>query len=379
MKLSEVTTPALVVDKRKVIKNIQKMAEKSRSLGVPLRPHVKTVKCKNIVKLLLDEGARGITVSTMKEAEYFFRQGIQDIFLAVPLSPHCVGEVVRLVDQGAKLRCLVDSHEAVVEITQKLCLRRTDVDFLVEIDVDQYRSGVDPSSDEFQKIVESLWTCPYTNFLGLMAYGGRSYDCSDRQEIRELSERFRLALLSAKVSLENRGISCHVLSFGSTPACLFASSMEGITELRCGVYVFQDLFQAGIGACDTDSIAASVLTTVIGKQENNNRLFVDAGGLALSHDRSTRGRSFDAGFGLVRSVEGSQNLDGLSVNSVSQELGTISLAPRPDMTVGDFHVGQKLQILPNHACMTAAAYDQYVVFVEPDGDVEFWDRINGWH
>ena len=62
---------------------------------------------------------------------------------------------------------------------------------------------------------------------------------------------------------------------------------------------FQDLFQAGLGACSVDDVALSVLATVTGRQPAQDRFVIDAGGLALSKDRSTQGTAFDAGYGLV--------------------------------------------------------------------------------
>jgi D-serine deaminase-like pyridoxal phosphate-dependent protein len=135
--------------------------------------------------------------------------------------------------------------------------------------------------------------------------------------------------------------------------------------------MFMDLFQAGLGVCSLDDIALAVLTTVIGRKDGD--VIVDAGALALSLDRSTAGTSFDAGYGLVADLDGAV-LDGHRVARVTQEHGIVHRADggRVELTVGD-----RVRILPNHACMTAAAHEAYEV-VDGDLAVDRWPRVNGW-
>ena len=147
--------------------------------------------------------------------------------------------------------------------------------------------------------------------------------------------------------------------------------------LRSAV-VFQDLFQAGIGACKIEEIALSVLTSIISKQPNRNRIIIDAAGLALSKDRSTQGREFDAGFGVVCGANSGEQIEDLLVVDVSPELGLVTSASGRPINFDGFQIGQRLRILPNHACMTAAAHGKYYVFQEDTCNIEIWDRVNGW-
>lgn len=138
--------------------------------------------------------------------------------------------------------------------------------------------------------------------------------------------------------------------------------------------MFGDLFQAAIGSCRVDQIALSVLTTVIGVRRREGVLVLDAGALALSKDRSldaVGGR----GYGEVRDLRGRAWLDRPVVEAVNQEHGLVALGSIPD----DIRVGTRLRILPNHACMTAAAHERYDV-VEGDSDevLDVWHRVNGW-
>lgn len=91
---------------------------------------------------------------------------------------------------------------------------------------------------------------------------------------------------------------------GAGTECSGVLTHAGATELRAGVYVFQDVFQVGLGSCSHTHVALSVLTTVISHKNNQNRIITDAGGVALFKDQSTRGTDFDCGYGLVADVDG---------------------------------------------------------------------------
>ena len=173
------------------------------------------------------------------------------------------------------------------------------------------------------------------------------------------------------------GLPCPVVSVGSTPTAMYAAHLRGVTELRCGVYMFGDLFQAAIGSCTEADIAISVLTAVIGHRRDRNTLLIDAGALALSRDLSTQRlpAAQQAGFGGVATLDGVR-LPGLSVAGVSQEHGQIT-GPAP-IDFEKFPIGTRLRILPVHSCLTAAAYDRYHVLDGGPEVVATWTRTNGW-
>ena len=371
-------TPALILDQGVMKRNIQRMADRAAELGVPLRPHLKTPKSAAIAQLMLERQCQGITVSTLREAEYFLDSGITDIFYAVPLAPSKVRRIAELIRRGAELLCLIDNLQAATIVMKETVKHGVTLSCLVEIDVDHYRTGISQDSPDFLAIGRLLDDSPNCQLAGVMAYGGASYGCDGPAAIAKLAERFRTEMLRARDQLLEIGLSCPRLSFGSTPAVKFAKSMAGITELRCGIYVFEDLFQAGIGACEIKDIAVSVLTTVIGAQSELNRLVVDAGGLALSKDRSTQGTSFDAGFGLVCEANSGAVINDLYVATVSQELGLITTQSSKPIDFDKFPIGGQLRILPNHADMTAAAYNEYQVVDGSDVILDVWQRTNGW-
>src|SRR5690606_24430105 len=177
--------------------------------------------------------------------------------------------------------------------------------------------------------------------------------------------------------LRQAGLPCPVVSVGSTPTALSALVLDGVTEVRAGVYVFFDLVMHNIGVCTMDDIALSVLTPVIGHQEDKGWAIVDAGWMAMSRDRGTQKQKRDFGLGQVCAEDGTP-IDGYIVDSANQEHGIIARVGGTDHGIAKrFPVGTRLRILPNHACATAAQFPEYQA-ITPSGGSETWARFYGW-
>ena len=166
----------------------------------------------------------------------------------------------------------------------------------------------------------------------------------------------------------------NTVSLGSTPTGLYASDLSGVTELRAGVYTVFDMDQQARGVCGIDEIALSVLTSVIGHNKAAGKILLDAGGLALSKDRSADKFRPEVGYGQICQLDGKVIPD-LYVTSVSQEHGHVAV--RDDKDFASFPVGSQLRVLPVHACMTAAAYDSFNL-IEDNVIAGQWHRVNGW-
>jgi D-serine deaminase-like pyridoxal phosphate-dependent protein len=372
------STPCLILDRNRLQKNIERMSARVQALGISLRPHVKTPKSIPVVRALEAAGARGFTVSTLKEAEYLSAAGVKDLFLAVPADGAKARRALPLMRGGATLSMLVDGLEAARQIGDVASSEGVVIPIWIEIDVDHYRTGISLADPDFDVLVDLIGSHPSLSLAGIMSYGGASYGIvANPSAVADLTERHRQALFEAADRVEQSGFPRPRLSFGSTPATLHARTLEGVDEARCGIYVFQDLFQAGIGACRISDIALSVLTTVIGQNPSLGRFTIDAGALALSKDRSTQGHSFDAGFGLVCNAETGEPIGDLQVTGVSQELGLVSSPSGAPIDFGAFPVGSRVRILPNHADMTAAAYEEYHL-IDEGGLSDTWERTNRW-
>ena len=164
---------------------------------------------------------------------------------------------------------------------------------------------------------------------------------------------------------------------GSTPTALSARQLDGVTEVRAGVYVFFDLVMHNIGVCEMQDIALSVLTTVIGHQEEKGWIIVDAGWMAMSRDRGTQSQKHDFGYGQVCTEHG-EPIHGYVFKSANQEHGILCRVGNVDNAIAArFPIGTRLRILPNHACATGAQYPEYGA-VLASGAVESWPRFYGW-
>jgi D-serine deaminase-like pyridoxal phosphate-dependent protein len=374
-RLRDLPTPCLVLEQGRMQRNIARMADRSRALGVQLRPHLKTCKSAEIASRLAPDRAR-ITVSTLLEAEYFADAGFSDILYAVGIVPSKLPQVSALNARGARVQVILDSPKAAKSLQDTAVALNTHFEAWIEIDVDGHRAGLEPDDPQVVEAAQVLQQSERTALVGVMTHAGESYNCRSVAELETHAERERRRCVRAAERIRTAGLDCTEVSVGSTPTALSARSLDGVTELRAGVYVFFDLFQAGLGVCDLDDIALSVLTTVISHKASHRRLIVDAGGLALSKDRSTADQALDCGYGLVTRADDSAILTGLKVSGANQEHGMIELLQ--GLAFEDFPVGSQLRILPNHACMTAAAHDRYHVVEGDDRVVDCWTRCNGW-
>ena len=374
--LNQLETPALLLDRARMERNIARMQAQIRRLGVGFRPHVKTNKCLEVSRRLMETPQGPITVSTLLEAEQFAAAGVTDILYAVCIAPNKLDHVMRLQDRGVRLSIILDSLEAARCVTGRARADGRRFDVLIEIDCDGHRSGVKPDAPELLAIGRHLEDNGLA-LRGVMTHAGESYSCHTPEALRAMAEQERAAVVRAATRLREIGIACPVVSVGSTPTALFAEHLDGVTEVRAGVYVFFDLVMAGIGVCTVDDIALSVLATVIGHQPDKGWTILDAGWMAMSRDRGTQKQKVDQGYGLVCDLDG-RPLEDLLLVGANQEHGI--MAHRDGRVAGALHlpVGTQVRILPNHACPTAAAYGHYHV-LDADNRVQArWPRFNGW-
>ncbi len=365
MTLDDLRTPCLVLDRTILRRNIATMAAALARHGVPLRPHLKTAKSIDVARLALVGQPGGITVSTLAEAEYFAAHGITDILYAVGITPRKLDDVARLNAAGAAVAVITDDLDTAAAIAAHPAPPRT----LIEIDTGEARGGLVPDDDRLIEIAARLGP----RLAGVMTHAGHSYAGRTYDDMRRIAEAERAGAVRAAARLRAAGHPAPIVSVGSSPTALHAGCFDGVTEVRAGVYMFGDLFQAEIGTHGIDDIALTVLASVIGRR--TGALLVDAGGLALSKDRSTQATPNDYGFGLVLDRGGRRSYGNAIVQRAYQEHGVIAPDPAHPIALA---VGAKLRIAPNHTCMTAAAHDRYHVVDGTEDVVAVWPRVNGW-
>ena len=373
--LETLSTPAAIVDVARLDRNIARMQQRLDSLGVKFRPHVKTTKCVEIVRRQAAAGAQGITVSTLKEAEQFFAAGFADILYAVGIVPNKFGQALALRQRGCDLKLITDNVDMARALGRFGAEHGHRFELWIEVDTDGHRSGIAPGSPLLLDVGRAIEEGGSV-LGGVMTHAGSSYDCDTPQALLEIAEQERAGCVRAAQRLREQGLACPVVSVGSTPTALSARTLEGVTEVRAGVYVFFDLVMANVGVCTPQDIALSVLTTVIGHQPDKGWAIVDAGWMAMSRDRGTQKQKHDYGYGQVCGLDG-EVVPGYVLGGANQEHGVLSREGEPDPDiVRRFPVGTQLRILPNHACATAAQFPQYEAV--DAGGLHEWPRFYGW-
>ena len=374
--IDDLPTPALILDRAILRRNLKRMSDRLRDAGIMLRPHVKTAKSVQIGRMAVEGHDGRITVSTLAEARYFAQGGFKDILYGVGIIPSKLAAVTELRRQGVNLRVITDNPAA----AQAIAAAATDgatFSVLIEIDSGGGRAGLPyPGLPGLLDIARVLHAAPGVELAGVMTHAGHSYHENTIAGIAAVAEQERLAITGAAEKLRAAGIPCPIVSGGSTPTATHSTNFTGITEMRPGVYVFNDLDQEFIGSCGAGDLALSVLASVIGHYPHRNQMLIDAGALALSKDISAQEFQPKVGYGTIADAPAKD----MAVIACSQEHGFV--ASDDPLPYGNMPVGTRVRILPNHACITAAAYDRYYV-VDSDLDggksvVDVYDRINGW-
>jgi D-serine deaminase-like pyridoxal phosphate-dependent protein len=374
--LDDLPTPALILDRAILSRNLKRMSERLRSAGVMLRPHLKTAKSVQIGRMAVAGHDGRITVSTLAEARYFAQGAFKDILYGVGVVPSKLAAVTELRRQGVDLRVVTDN----LSVAKAIAGAATNGDtfsVFIEIDSGGGRAGLPyPEMPGLLDIARVLHASSGVELAGVMTHAGHSYHESAPDGIARVAEQERQAVVGAAEKLRAAGIPCPIVSAGSTPTAVHSKNFAGLTEMRPGVYCFNDLDQALIGSCGADDLALSVLASVIGHYPHRNQLLIDAGALALSKDVSAQEFQPKVGYGTIADAPAKD----MAVIECSQEHGFV--ASGDPIPYGNLPVGSRVRVLPNHACITAAAYDRYYV-VDSDLDggksvIDVYDRINGW-
>ena len=374
--LTALDTPALILDVGKAENNVARLTKRMARLGVRLRPHVKTAKSVDVVRHLFQDQRPPITVSTVKEAEYFAGDGFTDITYAVGIAPDKIARVVSLCQRGADVQVVIDTTDQALALAAAASHGAKMPGVLIEIDCDGHRGGLVPGDRNLLKVANILRDAGL-DLRGVLTHAGESYGCRNGEGLAEAAEAERAAAVASAELLREQGHACPLVSVGSTPTAHFARDLRGVTEVRAGVFMFFDLVMHGIGVCGIDDIALSVLATVIGHKAEKGWILVDGGWMALSRDRGTARHPIDQGYGLVCDIEGRPYPD-LIVSDASQEHGIISVRPGSMEALPQIPVGARVRILPNHACATGAQHDQYRVIRGSGKVVANWPRVRGW-
>ena len=363
----DVETPALLLHLDVVERNVAYMAARARQLGVALRPHAKTHKCVELGRLQLEQGARGLTVSTLVEAEVFARAGFDDLTWAFPIDPSHIPHARRIAEEtGSTLRVVVDDERTA------RALAGSGLHVWLKVDCGLHRAGVDPASPYALSVARELGEERGLVFDGIVSHSGHAYRTTSKPEAAVVAESERSVMVGFAERVRKEGVPIREVSVGSTPAMAAAEHLAGVTEARPGNYVFYDRTMVLIGCCEPADVGVTVLATVVSHQPGAAHFIVDAGALELSKDPGPAHVASQA-MGAVRGAPE------LTVATLSQEHGLIR-ADSPAALDGRFTVGTQVEIVPNHSCLTVPLFDEYhVIRGTGDGarEVDRWKVERG--
>ncbi len=368
-------TPCALVDLERLERNAAMMRRRARTLGVGLRPHVKTHKVPAIARIQHDGAAGPLTVSTLTEARAFAAAGFRDILWALPLPHGRVQEALTIAGGLDRLGLLLDCAPTADELGSSAALHGTDAAVYIKVDCGYHRAGVDPDSDEALDLARRIHAHPRLQLEGLVTHAGHAYSCLGPSAVAEVGLREGAAVLRLAQRITAAGLPRPILSVGSTPTVMQATGLPGIDEIRPGNYAFFDAFQAAIGSCSLDDCAFTVLAQVIGRYPATGSLVLDAGALALSADPGPRHVAPDCGYGRLFNQDLSQPYPRLRLAALSQEHGKVQV--RGGLRPGEFPVGSRLRIVPNHSCLAAACHPVYHA-LRGDLVAAQWEPVRGW-
>ncbi|HEX5595450.1 MAG TPA: alanine racemase [Micromonosporaceae bacterium] len=344
-----ISTPAVLIDLAKMDANIDRMARLARSIGASLRPHAKSHKSAKIAARQIAAGAVGVCCSTVGEAAALFAAGVEDITLAYPVVGRGkLDRLAQLARQATALKLVADSiivargYASVAQIAER------NIEVLIEVDTGMRRSGA--SAQEALSIAEFLASEDSLNFGGILTHAGHAHDASDHVGIAQVARNEAARMRDVRDLLESHGFPVPVVSAGSSITAPHFRAGDGITEIRPGTYIYNDMRTLSNFACTTDQIAVSVLTTIVSLSDE--RIIVDAGSKTLTMTK-TEGH----GYGYLPDFPDAQ------FERLSEEHGVILL---PN-ACNRLKVGDRVEILPIHVCVCVDL--QREVFGIADGHI----------
>ncbi|MBI4512854.1 MAG: alanine racemase [Gemmatimonadetes bacterium] len=350
MTKENIDTPALLVDAPALERNLEAMQRLADGFGLALRPHAKTHKSPALARLQIEAGARGITVAKVGEAEVMAEAGLEDILIANQV----IGEtkldrLVRLAER-ARTAILVDGVEGVQALEQALARRGLEMEVMIEVDTGKRRCGLERLEDILD-VVRAIEKARHVRLRGLETHEGHVADgARSAEDLRTRAQAAGQRLVEVAEALRDRGIEIRELSVGSTPAAPYTGAVPGLTEMRPGTYVFNDVNQMAIGQATPSDCALSVLATVMSRPAPG-RAVLDAGSKSLFAERVRPGFAGEySGFGFIREAPGAV------ISSLSEEHAVV------DLNGEALRVGDRVKIIPNHVCPCVNLHEEtYVV------------------
>lgn len=364
MLFTDLPTPQVLVDRARLVANIDHMQADADARRIRLRPHAKTHKIPAIARWQMDRGAVGICCAKIGEAEVFAEAGVDDIRLPYPVNPRNASRLLALMDR-CRVSIIVD-HPAVARgwaDVGRAAGRSLDV--LIKVDVGSHRCGIDPAAPAGLDFVRLISTLPGLRLRGLLSHAGHSYGADSEQALATMARDEAGMLRGLADKARGDGISIEEISVGATPTARFSVAQPGVTELRPGTYAYFDRNQVAFGAAWLQDCALTVLAMVVSKPARD-RIVLDCGSKTLSNDPPhgflkpgagaapgtppVRPKGFGAVFADLTATAVN---DDLTIERLSEEHAVVIAASGST----PLEPGDLVRVLPNHVCQVSNLVD----------------------
>ncbi|MCA9924250.1 MAG: alanine racemase [Anaerolineales bacterium] len=359
MNLNQIIKPTLLLDEKKARHHIAHMTAKARNAQVRFRPHFKTHQSAAIGQWFRYEGITAITVSSVEMALYFADHGWQDITIAFPLNIRQLPQIASLA-QRVSLHLLLDNTTAAIALSSQL---QTDVSIWLEIDAGYGRTGLPWNAlDNITAVSQTVQQLPHLHLTGLLTHAGDTYKARGKTAVLAIHNQTMQRLRHVQSHLQKRGITTEI-SIGDTPTCSLVDTLTGIDEIRPGNFIFYDLMQVQIGACQVDDISVAVACPVVAIYPERHCIAIYGGAVHLSKEVliGENGRMEYGRIALPTETSWEILHDDSYVYSLSQEHGLIHAS---DALLQQVKIGDLLCILPVHSCLTANLLKAYQILTD---------------
>lgn len=355
----ELDTPSLVVHEEILKRNVARMAEYAASRGIELRPHFKTHKTAKVAQMQKAAGSNGMTCAKLGEAEALVEAGVYDDFFIANqiVGPIKLKRLLALMER-ARVRVAVDTPEVAAGLNGAMAEAGRTLDVIIELNTGQDRAGIKPGAEALQLAETIRAEMPSLRVIGLMTHEGQVNNTDDVASMTATAKAAGADIVTSAELLREHGFDITVVSVGSTPAAFATTTVEGVTEMRPGTYVFNDRNYFKYGTTVEDC-ALRILATVTSRPAPD-RAIIDAGSKVLTSDTNPA----HPGHGLI------VDYPDAVIARISEEHGVVEL---PESARG-LKVGDKVEIIPNHVCPTVNLQDE-LYLVRNDEVVETWPVI----
>jgi D-serine deaminase-like pyridoxal phosphate-dependent protein len=354
MNLNQITSPTLLVDKKKCMSNIRLMTEKAKKHNLLFRPHFKTHQSRTIGHWFKKAGVNKITVSSVHMASYFANDDWKDITIAFPANIREIDLLNELAEE-VQLNLTIENTEAVDYLNNKL---QFEVGFFIKIDTGYGRTGI--TFDIFRTIDNILHHAGQSDklkFKGFLTHAGHTYQAKNADEVLDIHNDSikKLSLLRSQYIEKYPDL---IISIGDTPSNSIASEFLGIDEIRPGNFVFYDLMQLHIGSCNFDQIAAVLACPVVAKHPERKEIIVHGGAVHFSKDFITIDDQKVYGKLIQLDKKGWHNVEEPNyLVKLSQEHGTLKVC---EGVLQNIKIGDLVGIIPVHSCLAANLMKEYI-------------------